>query len=690
MAWPRDPEKLKLGGASWFKMLTTGTAIRTSDWRKIAKVTPEIADACLSQFGAYPQMVQPELIFKESKAKSENTKSAIVTSNLLAAAANRSPENLEIGTLPRNGWAKGASDQPPFDPVWNHSSNYSQITQAKAEVRAATGAAGRGIRIGILDVGYSQEHLLVPKNTIGRDGHPSPMKRGGEPIADAINVLARPLAPDTHTPPGETHGTHGMKSISMLAGGRFHLSNTNAEKVVIDQDVEIGGAPDATIVPARVAPWIFSHSTANLAYAIDYASRVQKCDVISMSHGGTPSALWIDAVNAAYERGTAMFAACGDYINFAPIDLGIIAPSSAVYPAACRRIQGVAGLSANGTPYGTTDLQHHPFYYLIPWHWFPIRGSFGADGARRDIFHTSIESMNERTDRAQVRWGGILRAQPISTWSPNVASARPPSDDPKGRFNALNLDWEGDSAATPQAAAAAALWLAKHRKQIEDQQHWNDWRKPEAVYVAMLKTAGGRKPGEVATPIETRQPDLYCGAGSLKAADMLKVDFNAAQSTKITSPPIPNRQDSQRRQLWFPDGTTGIARDFYDGQRSGAAILGLETEFPPYRQRADSILDRNHIFNLPNQKKNALSTIFYNQRLVQQWNIGRIPRRPESEDNLEWERDAMYPKSDSAKEHGQDRLKHPKNWFVRFFIPDSEELRKEANEMADRAVHDNP
>ena len=66
-----------------------------------------------------------------------------------------------------------------------------------------------------------------------------------------------------------------------------------------------------------------------------------------MSHGGAPTEAWVDAVNAAYERGTALFAAEGDFFSAMPDPLppnGIIIPASPMYPAAFRRVLGVTAI----------------------------------------------------------------------------------------------------------------------------------------------------------------------------------------------------------------------------------------------------------------------------------------------------------------------------------------------------------
>ncbi len=657
LASPADGRDIKLGRARWLNMLFRGTAISDHTWQRTAALTPEISAAVYSAFGVYPQMVQPDLIFKPNAVKAEADRIKTNKLNLRRLVArSTAPDgipHLELGGLPGSGWAKGPGDLPPYDPLWHQGERFSQLALAKQLVRATNGSAGAGIRVGILDDGYDHHHLLIPRNTLGSDGQPG-SDRKGELLGDAISVLGGAnRGGGLAMYPGDANGEHGTKAMSILAGGAFTLKDPRSgerQHPVISPDwattpLEIGGVPDAVIVPARVAPWIFSHSTANLAYAIDYASRVRNCDVISMSHGGTPSAMWIDAVNAAYERGTAIFAATGDYYNLPWIQLGIIAPSATVFPAACRRVVAVDGVTANGEPYGRTDLKHYGWYYLAPWHWLPMRGSFGADGGYRDIFHTSGATMRRRADKPETDRGGVLRAAPISAWTPNIASAQPPTADKHSRTNILNLDWDGTSAATPQAAAAAALWLAMHGQEIKARRQWHSWQKAEAVYVAMLKSADGIPPQE-------RQLDLYRGAGNLKAAEMLKVTFADACATEGSN------------QLQFPPH--GMARDFFDGQRSGAAILGWEREFPPYRQRADARIGPEFVTPGRGDRQCALETIYMNQLLVREWNLGHNPQRAPGQELA-----------------GQTPLAPTKSWLVKLWYPDEPELKRRARAMAE-------
>ena len=102
----------------------------------------------------------------------------------------------------------------------------------------------------------------------------------------------------------------------------------------------LGGAPLATVVEYRVADTVVHVWPKNLARAIDTAAQ-RNMDVVSISMGGLPSWTLRDAVNKAYERGTAVFAASGDWFKV-PI-LPISSPQSVVYPARFDRVVAVTG-----------------------------------------------------------------------------------------------------------------------------------------------------------------------------------------------------------------------------------------------------------------------------------------------------------------------------------------------------------
>src|SRR5205823_1258747 len=186
------------------------------------------------------------------------------------------------------------------------------------------------VRVGILDTGFSGVHSAVPR-FIEQD----------EEASDAWNWISckMPRKSTDHNAcnilkPSDAEGEHGTGTIGILAAPGIELSDKQGRAIYKGQ---LGAIPEATIVPMRVAPWVVSINTANFAYALDYASRVKSCDVISMSHGGAPSMLWYDAINSAYWRGTVMVAASGDFISYGPLKRALFPPPSApIYPAAAR------------------------------------------------------------------------------------------------------------------------------------------------------------------------------------------------------------------------------------------------------------------------------------------------------------------------------------------------------------------
>jgi subtilisin family serine protease len=377
----------------------------------------------------------------------------------------------------------------------------------------------------------------------------------------------------------------------------------------------LGGAPFASVVPIRVAPWVFSIGTAELAYGIDYASRVRHADVVTISHGGAPTQAWVDAVNAAYERGTAMFAAEGDFFSAMPDPLppnGIIVPASPMYPAAFRRVLGVTGVTADYHSYGRNTLSRFLKSPTALFRWMS-RGSYGADGTSTVIFRPS-----KRPDESQTWRQGQLRPYPIAAYSPNIPwlSIRQTSNGPFA--DGVDLDGSGTSAATPQVAAAAALWLQKHRKEFSTQE-WHHWQKAEAVYYALLKSADrGRR----------LAADKYLGAGLLRARDALDLNYSLIKRAK-RPPGYFTPQNVPKGSLWFEK----TSNDYFDGARSFLSLLGLQT----FNHVA--ITDRAGLKQRPGKTETqavAFQRLYYNMMLLRKWHGGSIPRK--EEESVYWRR----------------------------------------------------
>ena len=274
-----------------------------------------------------------------------------------------------------------------------------------------------------------------------------------------------------HTPPGgvlQNRG-HGTGTIGILAGG-----DANGLKSLPNPPQgfgAIGGAPGARVVPVRIANSVVQFRTSTVARGIDYAREIG-ADVVSMSMGGLPSSAWADAVNLAYEAGVVLVCAAGN--SYAGLPTSLI-----VYPARFQRVIAACGIMAEG----------HPFYGLGG----PMEGNVGP---------------------------ASKMATAMAAYTPNIPWLR------LGCPDVVDMDGNGTSSATPQIAAAAGLWLAKHGNDYP-----RGWQRVEAVRAALFASADqhGR---------DTRNdPDPFFGRGSLRAAEALQDKYvPAAASLRQTDP----------------------------------------------------------------------------------------------------------------------------------------------------------
>ena len=137
--------------------------------------------------------------------------------------------------------------------------------------------------------------------------------------------------------------------------------------------------------------------------------------------GGLPSRAWAEAVDDAYEHGVVFCAAAGNHIS--------ISPDKTVYPARFPRVLSICGVMANHTPYDQltgTALQ-------------------GNSGPASAMTHA------------------------LSAYTPNI-------DWPLwGCPDGIRHNGEGTSSATPQVAAAAALWIEHNKTSLP-----RNWQRVEA------------------------------------------------------------------------------------------------------------------------------------------------------------------------------------------------------------------
>jgi hypothetical protein len=326
----------------------------------------------------------------------------------------------EFSTPPPGGMGFGAAPNPcsaiPQDAgshkvpgpdgvyAWHLGDDYTQLRSA----REAVAFTPPHTRIGHIDTGYDPNHLARAQNIVLEhsfvEDDPDHNKAQAPP---QVNLLPQNL-------------DHGTGTMGILAGGR--IPNLN--------DDFLGGAPNADIVPLRIANSVILFRTSAFAEALHFAVD-NLCDVISISMGGLPSRAWNEAVNRAYENGICIVAAAGNNVDPSPHYL--------VYPARYHRTIAVCGVMANGRPYW--GIQR-----------FALQGSWGPDSSMTSA---------------------------IAAYTPNIPW--PVFQCPNSN---IRENGEGTSAATPQVAAAVALWYEKYKKFLR-----RDWRRVEAVRHALFQSA---------------------------------------------------------------------------------------------------------------------------------------------------------------------------------------------------------
>ncbi|HKG96725.1 MAG TPA: S8 family serine peptidase, partial [Pyrinomonadaceae bacterium] len=215
----------------------------------------------------------------------------------------------------------------------------------------------------------------------------------------------------------------------------------------------LGGAAGADILPLRISNSVVLFRTSAFAQALRYAID-QRCDVVSISMGGAPSRAWNEAVNDAYEAGICIVAASGN-------SKGGVPTHHVVYPARYHRTIAACGVMANDSHYYELDFSQ-------------LEGNWGPDSSMTSA---------------------------LSTYTPNIPWAV------FGCGSIVRLNGEGTSAATPQIAAAVALWFEKYKKDLS-----RDWRRVEAVRHALFTSA--KKQGV---------DQQHLGRGIMQAHDALKI-----------------------------------------------------------------------------------------------------------------------------------------------------------------------
>jgi hypothetical protein len=341
-----------------------------------------------------------------------------------------------------------AQNWPPSSKfAWHLEAEFSELKQA----RDLVGDVGRGesrIRIGILDTGYDDKHQARPDFIL------SGLERSfvdGDPPNSAV---------DPGIAGGLNNPGHGTGTIGLLAGRRL------AKMSVTEQNTRdyLGGAPYSSIIPVRIANSVVQFYTSGMAKGLEYiispgGDAGNRCDVVSISMGGLPSRAWAEAINKAYEAGIVVVAAAGN-------NIGRLTPTSIVWPARFRRVIAATGITGGYAPYKLDGF--HPNV---------MEGNFGPQSKMA----TALAAYTPNTPWAKWRCAKLI-----------------------------DRNGAGTSSATPQIAAAAALWLQKHRPSFPAE----PWKKVEAVRTALFSSA--KK--------DIANLEEFFGQGALQAKQALNVD----------------------------------------------------------------------------------------------------------------------------------------------------------------------
>lgn len=366
-------------------------------------------------------------------------------------------------------------DYPMFPAPFDY-----QIWNQLAAARERARRAGGRVLIGHIDTGHIESHAALPAHLRRRDG---------------ANFV-EPISAGRCQPALDTRGLgrgHGTSTASVLAGPVLHVYDACSGRLL--HSGWIGCAPQADVLPIRSHSFtaaVVPAASDRYAAAIRYAVR-QGCEVISMSQGGLPSPALKKAVREAYDAGIAMFCATG---NHQTILWTLNTPRRVVWPAAYPGVTPVCGITAEGKGYGRWP---NPLSLLMPMF---QRGNYGP-----------------RT---------IMGERAIAAFTPNIPCADPRQPD-RLKYGS------GTSLATPQVAAAAALYIAVHRNNRLPK---GGWQKAETIYQALYRSAAEDRivlaKWDAGSPRPTRWTDerariaphadqtLHLGRGVLQALDAIE------------------------------------------------------------------------------------------------------------------------------------------------------------------------
>jgi len=338
---------------------------------------------------------------------------------------------------------------------WHLDDAHSQLTKAWKAVQAKPDAIP-SVRIAHLDTGYLDTHPALPEKLNRSLGCSFISGEEDNPGIDKSD--------------GVGQDGHGTGTLVLLAGNKVVPSQTFGEF-----EGYVGGAPFAEIIPMRISESVVIWNADNFCRALQRAIDLN-CEVVSMSMAGKPSPRMARMVDKAYEAGIVIVSAGS---NCWYKGAGALLPKCVLFPAAFPRVIGATGAMFDHQPYDQKFMRMGRF--------------------------------NITTQYMQGSWGPPSRmGKALAAYTPNVPWASDPIP--------ILRSGGGTSSATPQIAAAAALWIGYHREKMEEMGYYqpgNQWMKVEAVRHALYSSA--------AKDAVFPEWKKYYGNGILRAYDALQI-----------------------------------------------------------------------------------------------------------------------------------------------------------------------
>lgn len=409
--------------------------------------------------------------------KKEGETKAFVEPNIKSKYLKETPRETRSTGLEKDdymsGWPRPATNLGADEFVWHIGEQHSQLKKAAERVQKAADELKQLnatdqrkynplIRIAHIDTGYVPSHPSTPANLLRGEGISFVSGEENNKGEDIFQNKMKMLEQDGH----------GSATLAILAGNYINKADSYAE-----YEGFFGGIPFAEVLPVRICDTVYNAFNANdVARGIEYA--IEKgCEVITMSMAGYPTRRVAKAVNKAYEAGVVIVTAAGN--NWVK-GISKLTPKALMYPARFDRVIAACGVCYNEAPYD---------------------------------FEANQEEMKLRSeggDTMQGNWGPEQAMQTaLAAYTPNLAWANNNPNKPY-RFTRTG---GGTSSATPQIAAAAALWILFNRKKLVDKGFAGTWKQAEAARQALFQSGGRDYPGY----------KKYYGNGSLKASNALDI-----------------------------------------------------------------------------------------------------------------------------------------------------------------------